>query len=246
MIKKLKDRVNSYVDDKFKRLFKKQQKISQIQFNYSQLNQLFSDSPIYIPLTKWAISPSTITHVLNDIIIEDRKCIVEFGSGISTIYIAKLLKSNKINANFFSVESNSDWVQKITKQLELLDLTAYVTIIHAPIQPVKDSISLENQKLWYDLDALNEQLDSIKDIDLVLVDGPFGGITPHARYSAVPFLKDKLAQNYAVFLDDVHRKGEKNIIKSWESTLNCQAKVIERYAILSPNEQFYSKPFQLK
>lgn len=246
MIKKIKDRINSYVDDKLKKLFKKQQTISQIQFNYSQLNQLFSDTSVYIPITKWAISPSTITHVLNDIIIEDRKCIVEFGSGISTIYIAKLLKSNKIKASFYSVESNSDWVEKIKKQLELLDLASYVTFIYAPIQPIRDSFSLGDQKLWYDIDVLNEHLISIKDIDLVLVDGPYGGLTPHARYSAVPYLKDKLAKSYAVFLDDVHRKGEKSIIKSWESILNCQAKVIERYAVLSPNEQFYSKPFQLK
>ncbi|MEO8933719.1 MAG: hypothetical protein ABI295_05380, partial [Xanthomarina sp.] len=123
MIKKIKNRINSYLDEKLRGLYKKQRAMNQIQFNHAQLNQLFADTSVYLPFTKWAISPSTITHVLNDIIVNDRKCIIEFGAGASTLYIAKLLKSNKIEASFFSVESDADWSNKITKQLELLDLS---------------------------------------------------------------------------------------------------------------------------
>lgn len=246
MIKKIKNEINNYVDSRLKALFNKQKRLSQIQFNYTQLNQLFSDTPAYIPLTKWAISPSTIAHVLNDIIVEDRKNIIEFGSGASTVYIAKLLKTNKIKASFFSVESSPDWAMKITKQLELLGLSDFVTVIIAPIKSIKSSFALGEQKVWYDIDVLCDRLISVNNIDIVLVDGPYGGLTPHARYSAIPFLKDKLAENYSIFLDDVHRKGEKNIIESWETTLNCKAKIIERYAVLNNNEEFFSKPFQLK
>jgi hypothetical protein len=245
MINKIKDRINIYLDDKFKRLFKKQKAISQIQFNQSQLKQLFTDTSFYLPLTTWSISPSTVMHVLNDIIINDRKCIVEFGSGASTFYIAKLLKSNKIQASFFSVESNLDWADKIKKQLDLLGLTNYVTIINASIQPVDISLALGEQKLWYDVNVLNEHLKTIIDFDLVLVDGPFGDLTPNSRYSAVPFLKDKLATNYSVFLDDVDREEEQAILEEWVKLLQCNEQKVERYAVLSSEAKFDSKPFQL-
>lgn len=245
MIKKIKDRINVYVDGKFKQLFKKQRKISQIQFNYAQLNQLFTDTSYFIPLSEWAVSPSTIVHILNDIVVNDRKSIIEFGSGVSTLYIAKLIKSNIIQASFFSVESDVQWADKITKQLELLDLTSYVTIIIAPIKAVDHSLALGEQKVWYDTNILNEHLKTIQSIDLVLVDGPFGGLTPNSRFSAVPYLKDKLAETYAVFLDDVDREDERNILKNWEDILQCSKQNIESYSVLTSTTEFISKPYRL-
>ena len=245
MINKIKDRINYYVDGKLKKLFQKQRDISQIQFNHTQLNQLFTDTSFFIPLSSWAVSPSTITHVLNDIVVNNRKSIIEFGAGASTLYIAKLLKSNQIKASFYSVESNEDWADKLTKQLELLDLTAYACVIHAPIQPVHEQFALGEQKMWYDVNVLNEAFKTIEIFDLVFVDGPFGGLTPNARYSAIPYLQNKLARNCTVFLDDIDRPDEQRILHLWKSNLNCQAQIIERYAVLSSSEQFYSKPFQL-
>ena len=245
MIKKIKDRINVYVDDKFKRLFNKQRKISQIQFNYSQINQLFLDAPFFIPLSEWAISPSTIAHVLNDIVVNDRKSIIEFGSGASTLYIAKLLKSNKIEASFFSVESNAEWANKIKKQLELLDLTNYVNVIIAPINSVDKSLSLGEQKVWYDVDVLNIELENINSIDLVLVDGPFGGLTSNSRFSAVPYLKERFSKTFAIFLDDIDRNDEKAILENWEEILQCSTRKVERYATLTSRTEFFSKPFQL-
>ncbi|MEO8773219.1 MAG: hypothetical protein ABI371_02710 [Gelidibacter sp.] len=245
MIKKIKDRINIYVDGKLKTLFKRQRAISQIQFNYAQLNQLFTDTSFFIPMSKWAMSPSTIAHVLNDIIVNDRKSIIEFGSGASTLYIAKLLKSNKIEASFFSVESNSDWADKIKKQLELLDLSSYVTIINAPIKSIDTSFALGEQKVWYAIETLNDSLKTAPYFDLVLVDGPFGGLTFNSRFSAIPYLKDKLAKTYAVFLDDIDRDDEKDILKNWEDILQCSKQTTERYAVLSSNTEFFSKPFQL-
>ena len=245
MIKKIKDRINVYVDGKFKRIYNKQRKINQIQFNYSQINQLFTNAPFFIPLSEWAISPSAIAHVLNDIVVNDRKSIIEFGSGASTFYIAKLLKSNKIEASFFSVESNVKWANQIKKQLEFLDLTNYVTVIISPIKSVDRSLALGDQKVWYDVDVLNEHLKDTHSIDLVLVDGPFGGLTPNSRFSAVPYLKDKLAETYAIFLDDIDRREEKFIFENWQNILQCSKQKVERYAVLSSEAEFYSRPFQL-
>jgi|SRR5690606_36395938 len=246
MINKIKDRVNKYVDGKLKKLLHKQRKINQIQFNDTQLKQLFADTSFYLPLTTWSMSPSTIVHVLNDIVVNDRKNIIEFGSGASTFYIAKLLKSNKIKASFYSVESNVEWADKITKQLKLLGLTDYVTIIYAPIQSIDKSLALGEQKLWYDVAVLDTYFKTENTIDLVLVDGPFGGLTPHARYSAVPYLNGKLANTYSVFLDDINREDEGVILKEWKDILQCSNKKrFERYAVLSSQTNFFSKPLQI-
>lgn len=245
MITKIKDRINVYVNGKFKQLYKKQRKVSQVQFNYAQLTQLFTDTSFFIPLSEWAVSPSTIVHVLNDIVVNDRKSIIEFGSGASTLYIAKLLKSNNIEANFFSVESNAEWASKIRKQLELLELTSYVTIITAPIKSVDKSLALGAQTLWYDVEILNLDLKMVPNFDLVLVDGPFGGLTSNARFSAVPYLREKLGNTYSIFLDDIDREDEKLILKTWEGILQCSTKEIERYAVLTSGIGFFSRSFRL-
>ncbi|WP_047547855.1 class I SAM-dependent methyltransferase [Psychroserpens sp. Hel_I_66] len=245
MLKKLKNRVDVYFERKIKKLFNKQQKVNQIQFNHAQLNQLFVDTSFYFPFTTWSMSPSTIIHVLNDIVLNDRKNIIEFGSGASTFYIAKLLKTNSIQASFFSVESNFEWANKINKQLDTLGLAKYVTVIYAPIQSIERSLALGEQEVWYDTTVLNEHLKMMNEVDLVLIDGPFGGLTPNARFSPIPYIKDRLAKSYSIFLDDVDREDEKHITQEWIDMLNCSVKKIERYVVLSSNTKFFSKPLQL-
>src|SRR5690606_34701415 len=137
--------------------------------------------------------------------INDRKCIVKFGSGISTLYIAKLLKNNQLKASFYSIESDLNWLNKIKDDLKVLELTEYVTFIEAPIEKVLGDLAIDGQQLWYDTKILDQEFGDLKDIDLVLVDGPLGSLTPNARYSAIPYLKPRLASNYSVFLDDTHR-----------------------------------------
>lgn len=245
MMNKIKHKINGYVDGKLQKQYKKQRTVDQIAFNYVLLNQLFADTSFYLPLTTWSMSPSTITHVLNDIVVNERKGIIEFGSGASTLFIAKLLKTNNIKASFFSVESNLEWSKQVEKQLNILELTSYVTMINAPINSVDSSLALGKQKLWYDVGVLNQNLKSEYAIDLVLVDGPFGGLTCNSRFSAIPYLKDKLSLNYTIFLDDIDRNDELNILEEWCKILQCSHENIERYAILSNQTKFFSKPFQL-
>lgn len=46
------------------------------------LQLLDSLKPIntFLPATTWSLNPSTIVHILNDILINERKNIIEFGS----------------------------------------------------------------------------------------------------------------------------------------------------------------------
>lgn len=61
----------------------------QMNANIQALNSLslLMDENInkYIPFTDYALSPYSIAHILNDLAINSRKNIVEFGSGTSSI-----------------------------------------------------------------------------------------------------------------------------------------------------------------
>jgi hypothetical protein len=41
----------------------------------------------------------------------------------------------------------------------------------------------------------------------------------HARYPAVPVVKDKLGQSYSIYLDDALREGEAEIFRRWQDEL---------------------------
>tara|TARA_R100000935_G_scaffold50402_1_gene76257 strand:+ start:3580 stop:4329 length:750 start_codon:yes stop_codon:yes gene_type:complete len=245
MIKRLKNKIKRLIDLRVN-LIKDQQRLNeQTTFCYSQISQLFKEDS-FIPFSAWAISPCTILHILNDISINKRRNIIEFGSGASTFFIAKLLKVMEINATFFSVESDKKWAYEMERQLKIYKLEDYVKIIYAPLKEVQDDILFRDQKTWYDSKVLERELLKIKKIDLVLVDGPFGGSTPYARYSAIPFLELKLASNYSIYLDDINRIHENVIIQEWKNKLNCEVKYIDRYAKISNSQDFDVTPFQLQ
>jgi hypothetical protein len=53
---------------------------------------------------------------------------------------------------------------------------------------------------------------------LAIVDGP-GAWKPEirlSRYTALPFLINKLAKNFSIYLDDINRKGEKQVLSLWK------------------------------
>jgi len=183
--------------------------------------------------------------VLNDITINKRKNIIEFGAGVSTFYIAKLIKVLGLNAVFHSVESDEKWANELHRQLKIYMLEDQVKIIFAPLENIPTKLSFKEQKTWYSIPVLQDRLRNVKHFDLVLVDGPVGGSTPYARYSALPFLMDKITEDSAIFLDDVHRTQEAEIAKEWKLQLSRNIHYFDRYALISRQTNFDSSPFQL-
>lgn len=244
MIGYLKKRLKQAIDFRVHSIKEKQHRLQQAHFNYSQLSQLFQEDT-FIPFSAWAISPSTILHVLNDISINKRKAVIEFGAGASTFYIAKLIKTMQLPTVFYSVEADKDWAEELKKQLELMGLSAFVKVIHCPQAKVPSNLGYKEQETWYDTEVLQDALSEAPEIDLVLVDGPVGASTPFARYSAIPFLKNKMAANFSVFLDDVNRSREAEIAMEWQKVLKCRMNKKERYAAFTNTNRFDVTPFQL-
>lgn len=240
----MKNKIKTYLDRQLGKIKNQERKNSQIIFDYQALSDLFQQE-IFIPHTNWSISPTAIRHIINDIFINNRKFIIEFGSGASTIYISKALKILSVDCKFISIDSSENWVQKMNHQLNTYGLNNYCEIKYVPLSKISEKISYKNQEIWYNSNILHDYLKEEKDIDLVICDGPHGKSTPFARYSAIPFLVHRLTDNCSIFLDDTNRMEEKEIAKEWSKLLNINVKHFYGYSMLYHISEFDCEPFQL-
>lgn len=200
------------------------------------LNQLFPGQ--YLPWTRSAMRPSGVRFIIDDIIIHNRKSIIEYGSGISTIYIAILLNKFGINAAFTSIEHDKIWHDKIESILNDLQLHNNCSLKYIPLGKSNESFSNTN---WYDKELLSENLPS--KIDMIIVDGPpaYNSALRLSRYPAIPFSRNRLQDEYIVILDDIYRSGERLILKKWSDELECPylvKKVSTGFGILQKGMNF--------
>jgi len=168
----------------------------------------------YIPHTSSSISLENMEVVLNDIVLNSRSSIIEFGAGWSTLIIAKLLEINNISASFISVEENHKWMQHINSLLLKEGLAQRVALIHSPL--VKNNHGFYDN-YWYDEEILRQKIRTDTRFDSVLIDGPsaWEAGCELSRGFAAHFIQQRLMENFAIFLDDFDREGEKEIVKRW-------------------------------
>jgi hypothetical protein len=185
---------------------------------FIQINTLVD---MYLPQSGSAIRPNLLRKILNDILINGRRNIAECGSGISTIYIASLLKQHSFSdAKIYSIDHDQQWQSIIKDYLTELKLTEFVQLIHAPLETFSNDFKTVD---WYQSKSVDKYLENIK-IDQLIVDGPpaFKKSIKYSRYPAALYFKDKLNANCSIFLDDTNRKSEALIAKKWESILEMQ------------------------
>jgi O-antigen/teichoic acid export membrane protein/predicted O-methyltransferase YrrM len=182
-------------------------------WNYRQIESLFS---IYAtlnvaqplpPMRGWAVSPDFASVVIA--LIHDVKptCIVEAGSGVSTLIAGYTLKQEG-GGMIVSLEQDKRYADIARANVNRHGLGDFVSVRHAPL---KSRMIGSKSWLWYDLD----QLEDVKSIDMVIVDGPPGNIQRLARYPALPILADRLSDKAVVVLDDCFRHAEREILARW-------------------------------
>jgi hypothetical protein len=168
-----------------------------------------------------AMSPAEIAKICNDVSINGRRQIVEFGSGASTVFIAKIMPKDSV---LYSVDHNEDWLGIVSQWLENEGLRGRVKMIHAPLEQMEVGT---HRGLWYKRSVLDTNLPP-DSIDCLIVDGPqacAGGSKGMARYPAVPVLKSRLAPNCSIYLDDVVRDGERRIAEQWGQELGINFQI---------------------
>jgi hypothetical protein len=174
---------------------------------------------VYLPWSQSAIKPSILKKILNDILVNKRTAIAECGSGISTLYIASLIKQHSLDsAKFYSIDHNKEWINVLRSYCNKLDLNSEVQFIHAPLKKFENNF---REVDWYDSAILDSKLNKVS-IDQLIVDGPpaYKPKLKYSRYPAAIYFKKKIADNFSIFLDDTDRKAEKLIKEKWSGILN--------------------------
>jgi hypothetical protein len=172
----------------------------------------------------WAISPDFALHLVRMIEEKDYDVVIEFGSGTSTVLIAKALAKNatrrqeKKPCAQIAFEHLAEYHAQTLTQLRQAGLADRVQLVLAPLVPYVGPNGTTYS--YYDchnaLESLAGSLNGSGHRVLVLVDGPPGGTGKHARYPAVPVVLSYFAKDRVdVLLDDYARDDERQIADSW-------------------------------
>jgi len=165
----------------------------------------------YLPWSEGSMSPAGLAAVANEVAYAERRTIVELGSGVSTVLLARL--AGQLGGRIWAVEHHPGWAGWVRRSLARDGLGDVATVLDAPLEPHPGALG---GAPWYAAAAL-EELPS-DGIELLLVDGPpgYGDGMARSRYPALPALSGRLADGALVVLDDAQREGEGQILDAWE------------------------------
>jgi len=174
--------------------------------NTTCISSLGFQFPVF--LGEWSID-SFLGRFLIPHLVEHRpKCIVELGSGSSTIIIARVLQLlGEKKTTHIAVDHEKKYLDLTCIGAELNGVAEGTEFIHCPLVH-NDSLD----KLWYG--GLTEKLSDQK-IDLLIIDGPPGALQPMSRYPALPLLLPYMSEDCTIVLDDAGRDEEQEIAKRW-------------------------------
>ena len=153
-----------------------------------------SDLLLYLYRLARALAP---THVL------------ECGSGVSSAVMALALPEG---SHATTLENDPEFAAKSRLWADDLSVADKVTVVDAPLRDVE----IDGEVFpWYSLEGLGD----FSDVELLIVDGPWGGLRERARQPALPMLRERLTSDVVVVIDDADRDDEAAIIESWQQLL---------------------------
>jgi predicted O-methyltransferase YrrM len=161
----------------------------------------------YLPWTSGSMRPAALVAVCNEIVHGARTRIVECGSGMSTVVLARLLRERGAGG-LVALEHDNHWAALVEEQLRTEDLSGIARVHYAP---------LGGQPPWYDLHD-SDRLPA--EVDLLIVDGTPAFDPCHGthRAPALPWFAERLVAGATVILDDIDRDGEREVLAHWEAS----------------------------
>ena len=200
----------------------------QIWHSYRQseaLQQLFAllkfSAPIP-PTRSWAASPDLLLTIADLVRTRKPRLVVELGSGVSTLILAKAGARKVI-----SIDNSAEFAEKTREMLKAHKVRG-VDVRVAPLKAHTSGVD------WYDTAKLKD----LKNIDLLIIDGPPGSKNPDARKPALKELLNKLSSKAVVVIDDVNRKGEREMAEAFAKALPRHTLTILNHekgtAVISP------------
>lgn len=159
-------------------------------------------------MTGWAATPELALE-LHERIVEDRPTsIVELGSGITTLICAYTLEREGIDGRVVSFDHDEPYAQQTRRQLADHGLQDRAEVRSAPLT---DWSARDVTDRWYDLGSL----EGLREVDLLVVDGPPLREGLLARHPALPVLIGALSERGVVVLHDTRREEETETVRRW-------------------------------
>jgi predicted O-methyltransferase YrrM len=171
---------------------------------FAQLISLLNFESPLPPTRNWAASPDLLLTLHHYARRTSPQVILDLGSGLSTLILAKSAPTAKV----ISVDNSSEFAEK-TAQILRDHKIDNVDLRVAPLSPHNSGVD------WYQLAALS----GISQINLLFIDGPPGSKNPAARHPAFDECLKLLAPDAIVIIDDVGRNGEKELAEKFAAAL---------------------------
>lgn len=151
---------------------------------------------IVLPYNAWSISPQGMMMIINHILVNDVRYIVEFGTGISTVFLNNLSVRNKLDLKIISVDHDAKWQDTVRNKYGASNVEYICAALNSPMTFKGHSFS------WFDTQTLKTI--GLKETDLVIVDAPIGNGSVYERAGAFEFYKSELGRkNFSCYLDDI-------------------------------------------
>ncbi len=161
----------------------------------------------------WALGARTINWLEQRVTELRPQLVLEFGSGTSTLCLARFLvdiHGPETTLRVVSIDQDEAFAAETRELLRRNGLDAYVTVLSTTVrmQEIEGVVAT-----CYDLPAaLPEVLDGRK-ADFALIDGP--AAESGARFGTLPLARPYLSSSASFVLDDGFRDGEIWVARRW-------------------------------
>lgn len=182
----------------------------------------------------WSANPGFAKQMVELAAATDRP-ILECGSGYTTFLLGHLASQRDIEV--WTLEHNQKWHTYVTRVLERVELHQ----VNVCLTPLRDYGDFD----WYDVAAL----DLPDAFGLIVCDGP-PGATRGGRSGFFPVMRQHLAADCTILLDDVQREDEMELAQTWAKSGKFSLALTDtgdkQFATLSrstaPSEDTHSPP----
>jgi len=152
----------------------------------------------------WVAGADFLLLLARQVLSQKPQLVVEFGSGVSTVIIARCQQLNG-GGRLLSFDHDAGFAELTRRRLKSAGVAGEVRA--APLKAGTDGYGGS----WYDHGELPQG------IDLLVIDGPpaWREAEAESRGSAAPAAFAKLAPGGVVLLDDAARPGEQRVVERW-------------------------------
>jgi predicted O-methyltransferase YrrM len=163
-----------------------------------------------LALGGWALDGETIDRLAQLVLERRPAAVAEFGSGTSTVVLARLAADAGGRGHVVSFEQDPGWAARTRAALEERGLSEHATVAVLPVgQPDP------TRPMGYVLTDEGAALLAAHPPELVLVDGPTLA-SGASRLTTIDLVTPYLREDATLLLDDALRDAELRIAEAWE------------------------------